>query len=246
MFLPSSDEPPIHETEIVAFCTALNTPVVNIEDLDVGPARAAILLSADSSRGLSLLVRVSLISLPQGVTFRFQEDPALFGTHERAVEAALGFAEGMGFLFDLDLIESGGPSGRARALRIWSSLIDSSSSQTDLNAPNSDAPELELTDDLILEDEVVESPSTPDAAMVVGKASGANTETASFAAQGPPTDSGAAVGSPVLTKFRGARVAEDVSRPNSVELARTTLMSEEVASEVVDDTGFLTRLLSSF
>ena len=124
MFMPSSTHSAVRENAIVAFCTALNTPVVNIEDIEVGPARAAILLSADDYGGLSLQVRVSLISSSDGVTFRFQDDPNLLGTHTAAIEAALSFAEGMGFLFDEDLVASGGPSGRGRALRIWSSLID--------------------------------------------------------------------------------------------------------------------------
>ena len=81
----------------------MNTPVVNIEDLEVGAARAAIVLSSADNGDLSLLVRVTLISTGRGVTFRFQEDPAQFGTPSAAIDSALSFAEGMGFLFDEEL-----------------------------------------------------------------------------------------------------------------------------------------------
>jgi hypothetical protein len=348
MFMPSTTETPISEMAIAAFCAALNTPVVNIEDLEVGPARAAIMLSADDYGLLSLVVRVSLISSGEGVTFRFQDDPAQFGSHSGATEAALGFAEGMGFLFEEDLIESGGPAGRQRAWNIWCSLMDPDAAtdfededpasspadgatlESDFNRESADEPvvelanevvgeidadgsevaedtaisfedgletdaleELELTDDFLLSEEcedLDEVSDFPDLEV------DPDSEGLSFATDVPfPEDSpecsdaaGPDLKSPVLTKFRsggasgatdGRRVSESddrhgtagvdrragsrkgASRKTSesgraavvvdplalpVELARTALRSEEVGTEVADNTGSLTRLLSSF
>ncbi len=57
----------------------------------------------------------------------------------------------------------------------------------------------------------------------------------------------------VLTKFRNRAITgreDEPARPelksNTEELARIDLVSEQVGGEVMDHSGFLTRLLSSF
>ena len=168
MFMPCFEDLGAAESAFLGFRASLNTPVVNVEDLDVGPARAGILLSAGEYGDLKLLVRVRLISTGEGMTFRFQGNPAEFGDARSAVDAAIGFGEGMGFLFDDDLVIDGGPSGRSRAFKIWSSLTRNAehvatvasaeppAAPTQQPAPvmaNNPAPagELELTDDLVVE-----------------------------------------------------------------------------------------------
>ena len=44
MFLSRSDPPTLDEASLRGMCVSLNNPVVNIEDLPVGPARALIVL----------------------------------------------------------------------------------------------------------------------------------------------------------------------------------------------------------
>ena len=318
MFLPISSEPCIRERAIAAFCAALNTPVVNIEDLETGPARAAILLTTDEYDDPVLLVRVSLISSGQGVTFCCQDDPAQFGGASGAIAAALGFAEGMGFLFDDDLIAEGGPSGPNRAWKIWSSLvsldpdppaIESGSSPTgreddptenpplgraveydeemtpgasglwnvEANANCDDsggarAVELDLSDELVVVEAVDRSSQSETVVQLAPEFDqdpGAAHETSSFIEETPELEERSVLqGAPVLTKFRGGGARESADRrklerrkapgpvmpaaaaeslpSNSVELARTALVTREVGSEIENDRGYLTRLLSSF
>lgn len=247
MFMPCSDESALAESAIIAFCAALNAPVVNIDALAVGPARAGIMIAAGEAGELNLWVRVSLISSGEGITFKFQGDPAEFRDPSAAIDAALSFSEGMGFLFEEDLLTRGGRSGRQRALKIWNSLCGQrEEARLEVVAPKptilapraavAEAPaEIELTDALI---DVL--PSGPDDL--------------------PAT----AVGSPLLTKFRKGLIADrDASlkdalaqhweettdapgKPGSEELGRVELVSKPLGNEVPNVSGFLTRLLSSF
>lgn len=274
MFVPCSDAPAVSESAIAAFCAGLNTPVVNIEMLEVGPARAGIMLAADTRGELNLMVRVSLISSGEGVTFKFQGDPMAYGGAASAMEAALSFSEGMGFLFEEDLLRQDDGQGRARALQIWTALCAGREKpmtefdEFDLEVPSlQSAPsvpslEIELTQEI------------PDPASNAGNGLAVGTPTGETLAQtftesdgmGPPeeTSPAAATGARVLTKFRGRRgerrgagsvastarggdeQAEPPSRPGSEAFARVAIESGEIGAECVDDSGFLTRLLSSF
>lgn len=247
MFMPCSDESVLAESAIVAFCAALNTPVVNIDALEVGPARAGIMIAADESSELNLLVRVCLISSGEGVTFKFQGDPTEFRDAAAAIHAALSFSEGMGFLFEEDLLAGGGPAGRQRAIKIWKSLCGlHEDAKPDLSAAASEE----------------SSPSVP--------ASRPGPESEFSDAVGdvmPPVSIDrrvSAVGSPVLTKFRrglpaeggaaavGAQMSrrqgmnDPLRRPGSKEFGRVKLASEKSTSEGPDGSGFLMQLLSSF
>lgn len=123
MFIPSDQPLVVTEASLEAFCAALNTPVVDIDDLDTSPARAAIVMCAGECGDSSLAVMVRSVTSGETVCFRFQGDPREFGSPTSAISAALGFAEGMGFLFEDDIIESGGNAGRKRARKIWNSLL---------------------------------------------------------------------------------------------------------------------------
>jgi hypothetical protein len=122
MFLPNSAVPSVAEASIQALCPSLNTPVLNIEQLPVGPARAAILLFGGDYGNVCLAVGVRSLETSEVVIFNYQGDACDFSSVGAAVGAALSFAEGMGFLFEDDLIASGGANGRERAMRIWESL----------------------------------------------------------------------------------------------------------------------------
>ena len=84
---------------------SLNAPVVAIDDLPVGAARAAIVLHEEAEKGLRLTVVLRLVRTGQ-VLF-FAPDRELAGASDSApdLDAALSFAEAMGFLFD-DAVEA--------------------------------------------------------------------------------------------------------------------------------------------
>lgn len=162
MFLPSQATTPLIEAALQAFCSAMNTPVVNIEELEVGPARAAIVLSSVDDAKLDLFVFVRSIDTGDSVIFQFQGDPAELGTPGHAVEAAMSFAEGIGFIFDEELVEHGGEAGRERAWNIWQSLIAEEIAEVDavgdeLLADDERASDELMTDELSLTETVDES-----------------------------------------------------------------------------------------
>ena len=86
---------------------SLNTPVVAIEQLPVGPAAAGIALhQAPAGRSLVLAIR----AVRTGQMLFFVPDTDWQAQHgpELALEAALSFAESMGFLFDDDAARDDG------------------------------------------------------------------------------------------------------------------------------------------
>lgn len=102
---------------------SLNTPVVAIEDLPVGPARAAIAVQ-DAPEGRTSLLLV-LRSQRTGQLACFAPDEMLESeaSAQIALDGALSFAESMGFLFDDDVIPELGAEGPREAAHSWNELL---------------------------------------------------------------------------------------------------------------------------
>lgn len=257
MFMPTAEDAQIAESAMVAFCATLNTPVVNVEGLPVGPARAGILLSASEYGDLNLWVRVASLSSDQGLTFKFQGDPSDLGAPAQAIEAALSFAEGMGFLFEEDMIAAAGGGDARRAYKVWMSLLegDTEAHEVDDVEPE-DLVDVEDIDDPTADLESVEpppvarrEPAPKPAARDRAQAKPARKATERpRKSHAPPRQQ--ATGAQVMTKFRKSVPAADAPpverKPGAEALARIELQSEEVASEYVDHTSFLSRVLGSF
>jgi hypothetical protein len=103
---------------------SLNTPIVAIEELPVGPARAGVALFA-APEG-AMLLAIAVRSLRTGQTISYAPDEEIEGERDAAVavDAALSFAEGMGFLFDEDEIAARGDDGRREAIARWRGLVE--------------------------------------------------------------------------------------------------------------------------
>ena len=219
MFMPTNEDARVAESAIVAFCTALNTPVVDIEGLGNAPARAGILLSTSQYGALDLWVRVRTISSGQGVTFKFQGDPADLGDPTAALAAALSFSEGMGFLFANDMIGEAGIAESGRAHRAWASLFESGGNGQPEPPP------------------VVEPVAPVLEAEPAGEPAPQSRE---------PAASGHPVMTKFRDAEPAAAVHPIRRKPGERELARIELASEEIGGEYVDHAGFLSRLLGSF
>lgn len=117
-----------------ALFVALNTPVVTLDSLPTGPASAAV---ARHAEGASLCVR----AVRSGGVRWFVTTDDLRGDPRVAVDAALSFAESMGFLFDDDEVARRGDRGPEEAVAIWRSACgeeapdDESVSILDLEEP---------------------------------------------------------------------------------------------------------------
>jgi hypothetical protein len=108
--------------ELRSLRRSLNTPVLAIVELPVGPGSAAIAAHVDSGDGLphyTLAVRCERSR--EVVFFSAREEDLGPSGSSLAAEAALSLAEGMGFLFEEDLPPI---AGEAAAL-IWEEFVDS-------------------------------------------------------------------------------------------------------------------------
>lgn len=120
MFLRRKEPILLADGGIDGLCASLNRPVVDIEDLPAGPASAVIGLHRSASGGRCLAVAVR--SEDSGAVALFAFRGELNTEVVQAMDAGLQFAEGMGFLFDEDMLADGAPGSEQKALEIWCEL----------------------------------------------------------------------------------------------------------------------------
>ena len=124
MFRRSADPLPLSEASLLALRPALNAPVLNIEDLPVGPARAAIVVFAEEYGGIGLALGIRSNEGGQVAVFRNQAPIDAETKIAAALEPALAHAERLGFLFDEDMVGAGSDGeGRAQAMALWGELM---------------------------------------------------------------------------------------------------------------------------
>jgi hypothetical protein len=108
-------------TELRSVRRSLNTPVLSIAQLPVGPASAAIAAHVDSGDGLPLYtLAVRCERSREVVFFTVREEDLARSESSLAAEVALSLAEGMGFLFEEDLHPVSGDA----ATLIWEEFVD--------------------------------------------------------------------------------------------------------------------------
>ena len=111
---------------------ALNTPVLAIAELPVGPGSAVIAIHADPRAGIPHYTVAVRCERSRGVVFfSAAEESFRLAESSLAAEAALSFAESMGFLFDEDMPAI---SGAAAAL-IWEEYVGSAQPGAAMSAP---------------------------------------------------------------------------------------------------------------
>jgi hypothetical protein len=109
---------PGRRRELRSLRVSLNTPVVAIDDLPVGPAAAAVAVhAAPGGPQLTLALR----SVRTGQVVFYAPDEEWQPGAAVALDAVLSFAEGLGFLFDEDALAAGGDA-RA-ATRRWEEFV---------------------------------------------------------------------------------------------------------------------------
>ena len=106
---------------VLALRPSLNTPVVAVSDLPVGPACAAILVHVEPGHGLQISVGVRSLGCGSVTVFGF-DGPIGASVVNVALDAALSFAESMGFLFDDDMVDDDVASQEKAVLR-WREMI---------------------------------------------------------------------------------------------------------------------------
>jgi hypothetical protein len=119
MFFPKRDPGSPDPRRFAALRSSLNAPVVATEEMPSGPARAVIVMGWDDEAQSVLEVRLRSVTTGRLVVYGFEghlEDAGELGT---ALEAALSFAESMGFLFDDDILSGDDTIGREKVVEAW-------------------------------------------------------------------------------------------------------------------------------
>ncbi|MBW2540818.1 MAG: hypothetical protein JRF15_01905 [Deltaproteobacteria bacterium] len=108
-------------TELRSVRRSLNTPVLSIAQLPIGPASAAIAAHVDSADGrLRHTLAVRCERSREVVLFAVREEDLVGSEPSLVAEAALSLAEGMGFLFE----EDPRPTSGEDAAAIWREFVD--------------------------------------------------------------------------------------------------------------------------
>jgi hypothetical protein len=115
--------PSLAPSALKSLWLSLNAPVVAIDDLPVGAARAAIALHQGAGEGFRLTVAVRLVRTGQVLFFTPDEEVSGACGSAPDLDAAMSFAEAMGFLFDDDEVEARGDADSGEAARLWYELI---------------------------------------------------------------------------------------------------------------------------
>ena len=114
----------LSEASLLALRPALNAPVLNVDYLPVGPARAAIVIFAEEYGGVGMAFGIRSTEGGQVAVFRNREPIDESAPLQDILEPALASAERMGFLFDEDMVEgTPGGQGRSEATALWGRLM---------------------------------------------------------------------------------------------------------------------------
>jgi hypothetical protein len=120
MFFPRRNSEAPDPGRFTALRVSLNAPVVATEELASGPARAAILQFWRPDERIAIEVRLRSAADGRVVVYDYDGPLDAASDIDHAFEAALNFAEGMGFLFDEDVLSSEDTVSRARVAEAWS------------------------------------------------------------------------------------------------------------------------------
>ena len=124
MFRRLSEPLPLSEASILALRPALNAPVLNVDFLPVGPARAAIVVFGEEWGGIGVAIGIRSNEGGQVAVLRNRESIEPDVAVSSALEPALAEAERMGFLFDDDMMAEGtAGQGRSQATALWGRLM---------------------------------------------------------------------------------------------------------------------------
>lgn len=150
------------EASLLVLRPAMNAPVLNVEFLPVGPARAAVVVFAEEYGGYGLALGIRSNEGGQVAVFRNREPMDDSVPINDVLEPALSHAERMGFLFDDDMVAAmPGEQGRAQAKALWGRLTG----EIDLPQPPKAAPPLPAATDPVLDlDEPLPGESADEAA----------------------------------------------------------------------------------
>ena len=145
-----------------ALYVSLNSPVVNLEKLPVGPAAAAVALHGPGP-GVTLAVRS--VRTGHVVFFTSDESGAADDAPEVLFDAVISFAEGLGFLFDDDEVIARGAEGPRLSAHLWAEFVGEDVGELEEAALDSETSE-SADSEIVLDQFVDEAPVSADAGVL--------------------------------------------------------------------------------
>jgi hypothetical protein len=124
MFVHTEETLVLSQACLQSLCASMNAPVVNIDELVVAPARAAIVFYAEEYGDLALALAIRSSETGQVALFRYRGRVKTVAAEGAAMQDALAFAEGMGFLFDENMLADDSAASREAAFEHWNRLVD--------------------------------------------------------------------------------------------------------------------------
>ncbi|MDJ0849185.1 MAG: hypothetical protein QNK04_12480 [Myxococcota bacterium] len=121
MFHSAQTLAPLEAAKLERLRLSLNSPVVAVESLPVGPAAAGIAVHR-APGGARITIAVRSVRSGQLLFFHPDDTWSERESEGLALEAALSFAESMGFLFDEDPVERG--ADPAEAATLWDDFLE--------------------------------------------------------------------------------------------------------------------------
>lgn len=122
MFFSAQSAPDPATTPLLLLRLSLNRPVLAVDELPSGPARAAIAIVGGPVQGRRLVVAIRSMRTDQVVFFASEWLPHGAGDSARLLDAAVSYSESMGFLFDDDLDPA------SEASRLWAEWVGKAAS----------------------------------------------------------------------------------------------------------------------
>ena len=146
---------------------SLNAPVLSTPDLPVGPARAVIVVHQEARGRMDATVGVRSQRSGELAYWSFDGDLSSADDLDVAADAALSFAESLGFFFEDEVLGSGGDASKAWLTWIGGELRAQANGRAE-GERAAPAPIDDLLEELTLEDLELEDPAAaplPRAAM---------------------------------------------------------------------------------
>ena len=253
MFLHRQEPLPLSEACLHSLCASLNAPVMRIDELPDGPARAAIVIYAEEYGNFGLAVGLRSLESAQVALYSYRGRIQAANQIPAAMEDALCFAESLGFLFDEDMIEQDPAHGRRQALEHWDRLLgEEGEVWAHSSVAEPPAPELSadpLSDDELSDDEELLPPmdvllqpaAEPAAGVPLTKFRGPEGGLPAPVAEPSPQRAAAAEG---VASGGGDVPAEGLAREAQL-LGRVAIVKVRRDGEA-SKPGLLTRLLGGF
>jgi len=130
MLFPADGPADPHCNELLTLHRSMNAPVVAIEGIPVGPAHAAVALNRGADGVVDATVAIRCARTGRVACFTAGSELRDLRSPDIVMDAALSFAESMGFLFDDEEVEIRGADGPREAARIWQQFLNADADGT--------------------------------------------------------------------------------------------------------------------